>query len=276
MNKTIDYQVFNGIRKTINRFREQPFLYFTESDIHASLSKDILYGNSDLFTIGKKIKDRSTVKVPISLVHHEYPTNFRYKGSLLKSPDYKIDEMDFDILKGTNSDRGNYDLVVLNPSFLEDLFTQHPDKIMNAMKHIINKDNSLRIKREDTKEEVLFAIEVKFIHIFNAGKIDMVKNVIGDNNKLELALKNSDNFIKPINLVFCSTDYVQSNNNSVIENIKEYFELYSNTHQGVCTIFIESFISKENLKNTPKPIIKFSPIKPGEDWTTDLKKMLRQ
>ncbi len=36
--------VFNGIRKTINRFREQPFLYFTESDIHASLSKDIMDG----------------------------------------------------------------------------------------------------------------------------------------------------------------------------------------------------------------------------------------
>jgi hypothetical protein len=276
MNKTINHQVFNGIRKTINRFREQPFLYFTESDIHASLSKDILSGNSDLFVIGKEIKDRSTVKTPISLVHHEYPTNFRYKGSLLKSLDFKIEEMDSTNNNVKGTDRGNYDLAILNPCFLENLFMHHPDNIMNAMKHIINKDNSLRIERGETKKEVLFAIEVKFIHPFNAGNKTMIKEVRKDINKLHLALKFSENFIKPINLIFCSTDYVQSNNYSIIEKIKEDLDLYSNTHQGVCTVFIESFFSKDNLKKTPNPQIKFSPIHPGEDWTTDLKKMLRQ
>ncbi len=39
-----DTLVYNGIRKTINRFRENPFFYFTESDIHASLHKDIMEG----------------------------------------------------------------------------------------------------------------------------------------------------------------------------------------------------------------------------------------
>lgn len=276
MNKTIDYKVFDGIRKTINRFREQPFLYFTESDIHASLSKDILYGNSDLFVLGKEIKGRSTVKTPISLVHHEYPTNFRYIASLLKSPDFKIDEMDSMNNNVTGTDRGNYDLVVLNPDFLQDLFMQHPDNIMNAMKHIINKDNSLRLKRGDTSKEVLFAIEVKYIHPFNAGKREMEEEVRKDNNKLNLALKFSENFIKPISLVFCSTDYVQSKKYSVIQKIKNDLDLYSKTNPGVCTIFIESYISKENSKKTQKPQIKFSPIQPGEDWTTDLKKMLHQ
>ena len=42
-------------------------------------------------------------------------------------------------------------------------------------------------------------------------------------------------------IYYIDGDYVQSNNNSVIKNIKEYFELYSKTHQGVCTIIIESF-----------------------------------
>ena len=46
--KTIDEQVFDGIRKTINRFREKPFHYFTEADIHSSLLNDIL--NLKLFS----------------------------------------------------------------------------------------------------------------------------------------------------------------------------------------------------------------------------------
>ena len=37
----IEKQVFNGIRKTINKFREKPFNFFTEADIHSSLINDI-------------------------------------------------------------------------------------------------------------------------------------------------------------------------------------------------------------------------------------------
>ncbi len=42
----VEMLVYDGIRKTINRFREKPFFYFTESDIHASLHKDIMEGGS--------------------------------------------------------------------------------------------------------------------------------------------------------------------------------------------------------------------------------------
>jgi hypothetical protein len=272
--KTINDAVFNGIRKTINRFREKPFIYFTESDIHASLSKDIMERNSDLFVIGKKIKGRSIVKTPISLVHHEYPTNFRFNGTLLKTSDSKIDEIDSMNNNVKSTDRGHYDLAVLNPSFIDDLCKKHPDNIMDAMKHIINKNNSLINVRGDTNNEVLFAIEVKFIHTFNAGNKTMINEVKKDIHKLQYALKFSENFIKPIVLIFCSSDYVQSNNYSVIKKIKDDLGLNSNTNQGICTVFIESFFSKKNSKNTPKPLINFNPIQPGEDWTTNLKRML--
>jgi len=274
--KTINDAVFNGIRKTIIRFREKPFIYFTESDIHASLSKDIMEGNSDLFVIGKEIKGRSIVKTPISLVHHEYPTNFRYKSPSLKSPDFNIDEIDSTNNNVKGSDRGNYDLVVLNQFFLEEIFTQHPNNIMGAIKHIINKDNRLRIERGDTSKEVLFAIEVKFIHPFNGGNKKMIEEIRKDNNKLQLALKCSDNFIKPINLVFCNTDYVQSNKNSVIVNIKDYLVKYIDEHQGVCIVFIESLFSKENFEHINETKLYFNPIQPGEDWTTGLKRKLNE
>ncbi len=58
----INDHVFNGIRKTINRFREKPFYYFTEADIHSSLLNDIMSGGTDIVTIRKN-------NISISLVH---------------------------------------------------------------------------------------------------------------------------------------------------------------------------------------------------------------
>lgn len=262
--------VFNGIRKTINRFREQPFLYFTESDIHASLSKDIMEGNSDLFILGKEQKDRSNIKVPVSLIHHEYPTNFRYQDSKLRNEGYTEFEIkSLTKIDSTHGDRGNYDLVILNNYFIEKLFSQHQD-ILEAMMHIINKDKKLTELR-NTDDEILFAIEVKFIHPFNAGNIQMETEVKKDNNKLHVALHSSNKFIMPINLIFCNSDYVQSNNNSIIENIKE--DLKNKTPQGVCSIFIESYISG-NSKKTIKPIFTFKPISPDRNWAMTLESIL--
>jgi len=262
--------VFNGIRKTINRFREQPFLYFTESDIHASLSKDIMDGNSDLFILGKEQKDRSNIKVPVSLVHHEYPTNFRYQDSKLRDQGYNEDEINLlTKLNSSHGDRGNYDLVILNNTFIENLFSQHQD-LLEAMMHIINKDKKLTELR-NTDDEVLFAIEVKFIHPFNAGNTQMEIEVKKDNNKLHVALHSSNKFIMPINLIFCNSDYVQSNDHSVINTIKEYLE--NGTPKGVCSIFIESYISG-NTKKTIKPIFTFTPISPDRNWAKKLESIL--
>lgn len=259
--------VFNGIRKTINRFREWPFLYFTESDIHASLSRDIIEGNSDLFILGKEQNNRSNIKIPVSLIHHEYPTNFRYQDSKLRAKGYSKDEIkSLTILDSTHGDRGNYDLVILNNTFIETIFSQHQD-IMEAMRHIINKDIKLTRQR-NTNEEILFVIEIKFIHPFNSGNIQMETEVKKDLQKLYVALQSSNQFIMPIALIFCSSDYIQSSNNSIIENIKRY--LIAETPQGVCSIFIESYISG-NTKKTIKPIFTFSPISPDRNWATKLK-----
>jgi hypothetical protein len=89
----IQTAVFDGIRKTINRFRENPFLYFTEADIHSSLSKDIMEGHSDIFIMGKDLKERESIRVPVSLIHHEYPTNFRFESEKLRSEGYSEDEL---------------------------------------------------------------------------------------------------------------------------------------------------------------------------------------
>ena len=72
----VEMLVYDGIRKTINRFRENPFFYFTESDIHASLHRDIMEGGS------KELVHRKD-GIAVSLVHLEYPTNFRYEKSKL-------------------------------------------------------------------------------------------------------------------------------------------------------------------------------------------------
>lgn len=268
---TLNEAVFNGIRKTINRFREQPFHYFTEADIHASLSKDIMEGHSNLFIVGKQLKNRSNVKVPVSLIHHEYPTNFRYECTKLKGSGYSDGEMHLTDINGTHGDRGNFDLVVLNQTFIEDVFALHQSDLMDAMKHIINKNKTLTQKRI-TREEIVFAIEVKFIHPFNAGHKRMEAEVKKDNNKLHVALRTSGYFIMPINLVFCSSDYIQSNKNSIIGNIKDYMK--TQTHDGVCSIFIESYFSS-NIKNTIQPIFIFKPVSQNNNWAMDLERVLR-
>ena len=49
----IEKRVFEGIRKTINRFQEKPFHFFTEADIHTSLANDIMFGKSENGTTKK-------------------------------------------------------------------------------------------------------------------------------------------------------------------------------------------------------------------------------
>jgi hypothetical protein len=79
--KAINNAVFDGIRKTINRFREQPFLYFTESDIHASLSKDIMENSTtQIFRkfnrmVGFQKNIGKTMKVKIYIFKIEYINN---------------------------------------------------------------------------------------------------------------------------------------------------------------------------------------------------------
>lgn len=252
--KAINNTVFDGIRKTINRFREQPFLYFTESDIHASLSKDIMDGSSDILILGNTSVERKTIKTPVSLVHHEFPTNFRYEKKKLKDR-YDDENLILTAISSAHGDRGNYDLAVLNPVFIEKLFETHKqDGLIEILKHIINKDLNRAINRIPDKE-LIYAIEVKFVHMFNDRNINMLEEVKCDNEKLRLALYHK-HCIKAINLIFCSSAEKERRDNQqpVIRQIKEYIESFNN--QDIINIFIESYIDTTEGKKTPPP--KFS------------------
>ena len=61
--------VRDGIRKTVNKFRERPFIFFTEMDIHAYLYH-CLYSS--------KLEVETRDGIITSCIHKEYPTNFRY------------------------------------------------------------------------------------------------------------------------------------------------------------------------------------------------------
>lgn len=264
----VEMLVYDGIRKTINRFRENPFFYFTESDIHASLHRDIMEGGS------KELVHRED-GIAVSLVHLEYPTNFRYeKNRLLEGygNDISITSIDNEAKYG---DRGNFDLVVLNKDFVRSVFEKPHDSenseftdLEMILKRVINKDASLSIERKHKddstyKREVQYAIEVKFIHPFNARNINMLEEVITDNEKLRLATEHSDGFTKAINLVFCSSqEKVRSDRKDpVINRIREYIRNGRTVHENreykvpeaVLNVFIDSHLD-ESIKNTDKPI----------------------
>jgi hypothetical protein len=267
----LDEKVFDGVRKTINRFREKPFHYFTEADLHSSLLNDMMSGGSDILA-HRPGGDKKHISV--SLVHQEYPTNFRYKKEDMISgyDDLQKTELGYtDENSYTFGDRGNYDLAILNPEFIFKMLENN--KLERALEHLINKDNQRAISRKadspgDFKKEVLYAIEVKFIHPFNARNKNMLYEVIKDDNKLMLAFKNSDDFVRPINLVFCSTAGLarSDDKNSVVKLVKDYIangevKDYNETSfsrpKNVVGIFIESFVapaSNSYSKTTSKPI----------------------
>ncbi len=314
--------VYDGIRKTINRFRERPLFYFTEADLHSSLQSDLLQNNSKYFMAN------TFNGFPVSLVHLEYPTNFRYgKAQLLNG--YEISLSDYKdhktslVQTKSYGDRGNYDLAILNREFAEYCH----DRLENERKrgkdihekqksealHIINKDNARAIKRlKDVtynsssdeqnlptrfQREVLYAIEFKYIHPLNARNKNMLAEIKKDNEKLKLAYYHSHGFLRPINLIFCSSIGLQRKDKQdpIVKRIKKYIEGKDtensikgkdteNSTKGkdtedsipkyVLNIFIHSFIS-EDKKQTPKPIVFYSKDSKDDSWVKELCKALK-
>ena len=277
-NDQIENALIDGIRRTINRFRERPLNYFTESDIHSSLMKDIMAGNSKIFLFQDD-------KFPeVSLIHNEYPTNFRYeKKKLLKGyteNDVEIEELTMIDVK--TGDRGNFDLSILNRDFIENMFNnpvclkndkgkrKDLNNMNESIKNIINKNKDYSILRKSInqnkfQEELLYAIEVKFIHPFNARDKGMLDEVIKDNRKLKLARIHSGGKTKVLNLIFCSSEALErrDKDKSIIAQIKKYINQQNETQKipnDVINIFIESYIFKDSknestVKETEKPII---------------------
>jgi hypothetical protein len=271
-----DWQVYEGIRKTINRFRERPLFYFSEVDIHSYLHHDILQGNSSMFY------QNISSNHPISLVHLEYPTNFRYqKDELLTG--IKISGLkETNSIKSDKGGRGNYDLAVLNEKFIHDVDKKYSG-LEEKIKHIMNKDISYSRERIENRKynrdvvdgkhanqfqrEVQFAFEMKYFHPFNARNESVIQEIVKDNEKLKLALIFSNYYIKPINLIFCSSSSKERRDQEkpIIDRVKDYVlngvteisiennKVRRQIPNGVLNIFIESYIDGSE-KKTNKPI----------------------
>lgn len=262
--------IFDGIKKTINRFRKNPFFYLSKTDIISSLQRDILkIGAKELYFTEEKNK------IYVSLVHLKYPTNFKYeKEKLLEGYENVISITSINSPHDHGS-RGCFDLAVLNSEFIKSLFNGFSTSsepgiydLKTIMKNVINKDASFSIQRKQTNEtsyqkEILYAVEVKFIHQSNSKNIENLEEVIMDNEKLRLAAEHSKWFMKPVNLVFCSVDTNSGseNNNLIVNRIKEYIEngkieykgkIYE-IPKGVANIFIKSSLNQVE-KPSPKPI----------------------
>ncbi|MGD0978598.1 MAG: hypothetical protein ABR962_05585 [Candidatus Bathyarchaeia archaeon] len=179
MSKTeseLNELVSKGIRKTVNKFREQPCIFFSEMDIHSYLYY-CLY--STRFEV--KTADGAVT----SCLHKEYPTHFRYSKETME--DYGFTK------KGV---RGHYDFAILNPQFVEE----------SRIASIVNKnidDLEVRSKDKDRfRKELLTVIELKYV-VNNSRKF--VDEVEKDIKKLSIGLKYQS--FEAYNLVFSNQEY---------------------------------------------------------------------
>lgn len=221
--KELNDAVWSAINRTINKFREHPYYFFTESDIHSYFYHSIYSSKYDVLT---KDKER------IYCIHREYPTNFRYKKSELLNEDFKK-PYDLSMKEG---DRGNYDIAILNPEFIENA---------NSKEDIVNKSVKLleiRIKDNKNFKELLFAIEFKYVINNSKNFVDEVKM---DNKKLLFA-KDFGGAYEAVNLVFCNVNFTE-NTKSIIKEVK-------NADKKILSIFIHSYY-EEGEKSTPRPIM---------------------
>ena len=129
------------IRILSEKFRKWPYNFFTESDAHSYLYLSFFrYGSPALKKLYYSNDQRKTV-----LIHREYPTFFRYAQKDL-SRRYSLGESE-----GTC---GHYDMVVLNPAFVEN----------HKMQQVISKDNTIRKNIRFADNHLLAAIEFKLLH----------------------------------------------------------------------------------------------------------------
>jgi hypothetical protein len=193
--------VSDGVRKTVNKFREQPHIFFSEMDIHAYLYH-CLYSS--------KLEARSNDGIPTTCLHTEYPTNFRYSKETME--DYGLNK------KGR---RGNFDFVILNPQFITAF------DILNIRNKNIRDVEGRRRSNEMFRRELIAAIELKYVISNNKQFIDDIEK---DRKKLSLALK-YQNF-EAYNLVFCNHRYYY---------MSELKEVVKNTNQSIKSLLVTSY-----------------------------------
>jgi hypothetical protein len=215
------------IKKTINKFRENPLYFFTESDLHSYFYSSIYSSKLEVVSNNKRI----------CLIHREYPTNFRYyKKNLVQNA--FLEPYPLALKKGG---RGHYDMEIINPKFAQ----KYSDNI-NGIKHIINKDVSLLEQREEEdieslKKELVYAIEFKYV--INNSKM-FINEVKGDNKKLLFSTRWG--VMHAVNLVFCNIKD-RKNIEAVREEVKK-------APEEIDAYFVQSWYDDDGKKHTPFPI----------------------
>jgi hypothetical protein len=212
---------WDAVRKTINKFREHPDYFFTESDIVSYFYFCFYSSSFEIMNADKRC---------IYLAHREYPTNFRYDKNKLLDEAYEPYS-----LNGGKGSRGNYDFAILSPGFVKNAET---------VKHVVNKDIQLLLERKNKQpngnpeKELLFSVEFKYI-INNSKRI--VDGIKKDSRKLSLSERDQSEL--GVNLIFCNiSPYFYSD---ILNAVKE---------SEVITFFICSYFDDQK-KLTPKPVI---------------------
>ncbi len=225
--------VWKAIQRTINKFREHPAYFFTESDITSYLYRALYSKKLEVSAHGRKIYT----------VHREYPTNFRYEKQTIASVETVPSLVD------PSGKRGNYDLAVLDPTFVANSLN---------FEDVVNKDIRGLIKmldRPDSDSHLVFAIELKYI--INSSK-EWIRQIEMDNAKMKFAIQN--NVTHGVNLVFCNTAPTY---------IADFKKALDSAAPEVCAVFIQSHYD-QGLKKTPLPHVNVnyqprgnSPFKPS-------------
>jgi hypothetical protein len=164
----------NVLNELAFAFKEKPRRFFTEHDLHSHLYNVVeqkLDRKGELFAESKD-------GFQVSLVHHEYPTPFRCDMS---KKDFKIAGETERTKEGGLYRRGHYDLVVLNPKFINKF-----DAVIVAGK------NYKRFCEEKEKFDVSpsqWACEIIFgAHVEDGIPINWEENVFQDTKKIIASL----------------------------------------------------------------------------------------
>ncbi len=120
--------VESSIYDLTKAFFSNPYLFYTENDLHCYLYKLLLKG---LEEAGHGLYETVDGKLSI-LLHKEYPTKERYSRELLKEK--------------SNGSRGHFDLTLWNPE--------------NVSKRLFRSRNSKEISNE---QQTLFALELLLV-----------------------------------------------------------------------------------------------------------------
>jgi len=186
--------VDKSIKVLCSEFRAHPTLFFTENDL-VCYFYSILQQKLPIFNAYDKDGRKHF------LIHMEYPTPFRCDMSKNK---FKLKDDETRTEKGGKYQRGHYDLVVLNPDFIN----QHQYEIIKAQNYELYKAQALS-KIDRYKPIILYGIEFMFSRDplkYSKGKNKQkgingfVAKVTQDADKL-LTSKNMEGFMGQIKML---------------------------------------------------------------------------